>query len=527
MAGPSVRTDRNSTAETVGAALIDSARRSPGATAIIFPDQRWTYEMLLEQATARARALRSRGLAPGDVIGLTLEDGPEFIALFLGAALCGIVPALFEPGVVRASILAPRLPFLAARLFIVSGSEGRAFAEMLIEAHALIGREIVPSLNADDASYRDFLNGGSHDTWDAAGAAGSVQPEQDAAIVFTSGMTGLPKTCPVSHRNLMCKVKPFCERFELSSGSRLWIGVSMFQIGFVAPFLTAITVGATLIVSQKLTADGIRSLLEAQRVTHAYPIYLRNWLPIVYAPQFWPSQFSHLSHVCLVGPTTALRRVQRALPQTVVMNTYGSAEEAGAFCMPRSSDPVDVRLASSGPPFPAHEVRIVVPDTGVTVRRGEIGEIQVRGTGVPQPHPTNDFGSNFTADGWLRTSDLGEILTDGSLVYHGRRSEMLKIGAATVSAVRIETVLMLHGDVAVAQVVGHPDEHLGEVAAAFVELRHGGTVTPDALVEFCRMHLPVNQIPRYIRFVSDWPTSASKIYKPLLTSMPVGPRLRV
>jgi fatty-acyl-CoA synthase len=511
---------------SIGAVLIERARKHPSTTAVIFPDARWTYAELLEQAILRARAMHARGLRAGDVIGLAMDDGPEFIRLFLGATLCGVIPALFATSVVHASVLSPRLPFLAVKLFIASGREGRAFVDMLGEAHSLVDRAVAPTLHMEDAPFHTFLAAASTDGWDLETSIGNVRADQIAAVVFTSGVTGLPKTCPVSHRNLLCKAAPFGECFELEASARMWIGVRMFQIGFVTPFVTAIAKGASVIVAPPAFGpDELRAFLIAERVTHAYPIYLQNWLPIVQAPAFQPSDFPDLSHICLVGPTTALRRAQRAVPQAVIMNTYGSAEEAGAFCMPRSDDPVDKRLATSGRPFAGHEVRIVNPDSGVRVRTGAVGEIQVRGEGVPKPSLGNDFGSDFTTDGWLRTSDLGEIGEDRRLTYHGRLSEMLKIGDETVSAIKIETVLALHADVALAQVVGKPDSKLGEVPVAFIELRPGAIATAAQLVEFCLERLPPNHVPRYVQFVSDWPTTASKIYKPVLTGMHAGPRL--
>src|SRR5271155_2974108 len=101
--------EQASPTETIGAALLRVVRRSSDATAIIFADRRWTYAELLDEAVLRARSLHAMGVRPGEVIGLAMDDGPEAIALLVGAALYGVVPALFALGVVRASILAPRL----------------------------------------------------------------------------------------------------------------------------------------------------------------------------------------------------------------------------------------------------------------------------------------------------------------------------------------------------------------------------------------------------------------------------------
>jgi acyl-CoA synthetase (AMP-forming)/AMP-acid ligase II len=201
------------------------------------------------------------------------------------------------------------------------------------------------------------------------------------------------------------------------------------------------------------------------------------------------------------------------------MNTYGSPEEGGAFCMPEAFDPAELRLGTAGKPFPGHELRIVDPVTGFPRRTGSMGEVQVRGDGVPRPEVQDAFGSTFTDDGWMRTGDMGSVDAEGRLHYGGRLAEMLTIGGESVSALTIEAVLGAHPAVALAQVIGRPDPDLGEVAMAFVELRPGAEASEDSLAEFCRARLPQAHVPRAFAFVTDWPTSASKILKPALAEM--------
>jgi acyl-CoA synthetase (AMP-forming)/AMP-acid ligase II len=513
---------------TVGAALLGAAERWPAAEAFVTPEIRWSYADLHDQATSMARTLNAMGLNSGDRVGVAADDGPELVALLLGAAMCGVVPILFaQREGVRASVLAPRLPILQPKAYFILGADGEAFAKVLPKAQALAGQAATAPIALDGDVFQDFVRAGAANRWDAEAAARKVKPEQDLAVVFTSGVTGLPKTCPISHWNVLCKAGPFRRRFELEQGDRLWIGVRMHQIGYVTPLLIALAAGATVLSTGDMDCAHVRKLLGGERVTHAYPIYLGNWQPIIYAPDFRPSDFSELSHVCLVGPSSALRRVQRALPHALVSNTYGSAEEAGAFCMPRPDDPSEVRLGSSGRPFPGHEIRIVDPDTGEVCPRSVIGEIQVRGEGVPAPSPQGGFGSLYSDDGWLRSSDLGLIGETGELTYRGRLTELLKVGGEVISALEIETILLDHREVAIAQVVGRKDPKLGEVAAAFVELRPGSTVTAEQLAAFCATRLPRAFVPRYIRFVSEWPTASSKIYKPLLADMPAGPRINL
>jgi acyl-CoA synthetase (AMP-forming)/AMP-acid ligase II len=115
--------------------------------------------------------------------------------------------------------------------------------------------------------------------------------------------------------------------------------------------------------------------------------------------------------------------------------------------------------------------------------------------------------------GWFHTGDLGRVDEDGRLTYLGRIKDMLKVGGENVAALEIEAYLGRHPAVKIAQVVGVPDPKYGEVPAAFVELADGADVTAGELQEYCRGQIASFKIPRYVRFVTEWPMSASKIQK--------------
>ena len=116
-------------------------------------------------------------------------------------------------------------------------------------------------------------------------------------------------------------------------------------------------------------------------------------------------------------------------------------------------------------------------------------------------------------DGWLRTGDLCSLDADGRIRYHGRLKDMLKVGGENVAAIEIESFLGNHPAVKVVQVVGAPDPKYVEVPAAFVELHDGESATEAELIEFCQGQIASFKVPRYVRFVKEWPMSATKIQK--------------
>jgi fatty-acyl-CoA synthase len=161
------------------------------------------------------------------------------------------------------------------------------------------------------------------------------------------------------------------------------------------------------------------------------------------------------------------------------------------------------------------QVRILDSESGAELPAGTRGEIVARGWGLFEGYLAGPGQTTGAVDeeGWFHTGDWGSLDELGRITYHGRLKDMLKIGGENVAAVELESFLASHPAVAIVQVVGVPDDHLVEVAAAFVELAPGAELSADELVAFCRGSIASYKIPRYVRFVEEWPMSATKIQK--------------
>jgi fatty-acyl-CoA synthase len=531
--------------ESLGAVLLEQALARPNAPAVILPDLLLTYRDLRRRALIVASALKFAGLQPGDYIGLLMESSATYVELIAGASIAGVVFVLFDAAITPVE-LAQRIDRFKPKFLFASCSArsdlirviGQALASPNISPSARWPSEkrsietvAVISNTGDGAveSYETFAAKGKLADTSVTEVTSKIRLTDLLAVLFTSGVTGSARPCRISHDNVLCNVSTYADCFEIGNDSRIWTEIPMSQMGFLRQFVTAIATGAALITAPHFDPVGAMELMERSRVTHAHAVYATFWLPIIFQPTFRPSRFSALSHVYLTGPMDMLRRAQRTLPQAVVMNAYGTVETGGIFCCTQSDDPPSERLGSVGKPFANHRVRIVNPVDGASCASGEVGEIQVQGPGLPAPHPDDaaDLESRYTVDGWLRTEDLGSLGVDGTLYYNGRLSELLRVGGENVSALAIETVLSAHPAVSVAQVIGRKDEKLGEVPAAFVELRPGMHVEPRELVAYCRGHLKARHVPLYVTVVREWPTTASKIRKRALAELPLGPRLAV
>jgi acyl-CoA synthetase (AMP-forming)/AMP-acid ligase II len=165
-------------------------------------------------------------------------------------------------------------------------------------------------------------------------------------------------------------------------------------------------------------------------------------------------------------------------------------------------------------------VRIVGP-TGDDLPHGVHGEILVRGIGVMKGYyrDAERTAEVIDEDGWLHTGDLCSVDADGQISYIGRTKDMLKVGGENVAPAEIESYLSKHPAVQLVQVVGVPDERLGEVACAYIELREGCSAGPADFIEYCRGQIASFKVPRHVRLITEWPMSATKIKRFRLREM--------
>lgn len=517
-------------------ALTAAAARRGSDIALTLADKSWSYAELVARGRAVAAALQAAGLTRGDRFAILMEDGPELIELLVGALLHGSVPCFLNTRA-EAPVLSERLEGLGLRGFFVSHAEGDPYLRTVLDSFACDGDGAVPrqiearraiwmvgGTAADWPSYAEFLAAAAESPPEDT-VYGTAQPSDEAMVVFSSGWSGIPKTCPLTHQAILSKIPGFALHFGLNPDARVWAPMPMYQSAFISMLLCCLAIGARVVTTTRLDPLGAMQLIQEKAITHAYPVYPVHWLPIVDHVQFLPSKFPDLAYVCLLGSIGLLRRMQRAVPQAVLLNTYGTNDTGGGICMPGPDDVAADRLGGHGRPFPGYAIRIVEPATATPAPRGEPGEIEVSGPGIADSSNRVPFAPAFTGDGWLKTGDLGSIDAKGNLSYFGRLSELLVIGGNRCLPETIESVLSSHPRVALALVVGTPDPVLGQAVRAFVELRPDVDLDARDLLDFCRERLPDDHLPRYINFVTEWPTSASKILKPELAALALGDRL--
>jgi fatty-acyl-CoA synthase len=286
----------------------------------------------------------------------------------------------------------------------------------------------------------------------------------------------------------------------------------MFHTASTQPMVATFQAGGTFVTMAHFDPALALKLIEAEQVTTMFPAFPPLTLGLLNCPDYSPDSFARVRTVFTVAPPEALKAMQRRMPHSTMVNAYGMTEFGGSVVMVDPADDDEARLATQGPPFPGLEIGIR-DAFGEPLPAGERGEIVIRGP-ARFDHYHNDpvrTAEAIDTEGWYHSGDLGEVTADGRLRYLGRLKDMLKVGGENVAAIEIASHLQAHPAVSVAAVVGVADEKYGEVPAAFIELSPGATLTEDEVIAHCQSGLARFKVPRYVRFVTEWPMSSTKV----------------
>lgn len=509
---------------TVGG-LVSRAAARHGTAAVVFPDQRATAAEVDGLADRFARGLLALGVTRGDHVGILLPQRLDYVAAFLGAALIGAVPVPINARF-KGAELRHVIPHAELSVLFISGG-----GDEVIDYAALVS-ELIPSAPrlrhtvhlgpAATPPFVDretFLTGGDRvDAAEVAHLASLVRMRDVAMIMYTSGTTAEPKGCLITHEAMVRQAQNYQERFELGPEDAYWDPLPLFHIGGIVPLLACLDIGCRYCHPGQFDPAEALRMLERERCTVGMPVFDTIWLEVLNHPDYDATDLSALRVVLLIGTPESLRLTQERTPGLAQVSGSGSTEACANLALGSARDPLDKRLTTCGRLMGGMEVRIVDPLTGAEQPAGESGELLFRGVGLfegyyKEPEVT---AAVIDPDGWYHSGDAASMSADGYLSYEGRLKDALKVGGENVSPLEVEDFIRTHPAVSIVSVVGAPDERYGEVVAAFIELNPGADVREDEIVEFCLDRIATFKVPRYVRFVSEWPMSGTKIAKRML-----------
>jgi len=514
------------------------AASHPVSDAVVLAGGRISYAQLLEGALDWARRLDALGVGPGEHVGLLLPNGTDFMQVLFGVALAGAVAVPLNSRYRGQEIAATVAD--ADLVTIVTTTEAEAhpsFIGRLREAFpdlasqsdprrlALHGaprlRNIVVFGERAEAGFtrmRDVRVSPERDAELEARRA-RIEPTDSAIVLYTSGSTSRPKGCLLSHRALLSQGQMMAGRYQMTASDRIWSPVPMFHVGGISPFIAIASVGGAFLSMPKIEPALGLALMANERATICYVLFQTIITDLLQVPGFATFDLSAvrlmISNLAL-QPAWIATLLAEHMPGAVQIGTYGLTETVGAACTHAPGDPSGDRLTRLGRPLPGVEIRIV-DEAGLDLPGDTIGEILIRGPTVCSGYYRDQEKTKASfSNGWLRTGDRGNLDARGSIMFHGRLKDVLKVGGENVGALEVESVVGDHPAVKSCAVVGMADARLVEVPVVFVELKPDKSVTEQDISNFCIDKLAGFKIPRRAFFLTEWPMSSTKIDKPAL-----------
>ena len=349
--------------------------------------------------------------------------------------------------------------------------------------------------------------------------AASVDPNDVCNMQYTSGTTGFPKGVMLTHYNVVNNGKCIGDRMDLSTADRMMIHVPMFHcFGMVLAMTASMTHGASLYPMPYFTPKPSLACINSEKITcfHGVPTM---FIAMLEHPDFAKTDFSYMRTGIMAGspcPISVMRDVVEKMHMSEITIVYGQTESSPGCTMSSTDDPLEVRVSTVGRALPEIECRIVDPETGAEMPVGETGEFVARGYNVMKGYykMPKATAAAIDKDGWLHTGDLACKTPEGNYRITGRLKDMIIRGGENIYPKEIEEFIYTHGKVRDVQVIGVPDEQLGEEIMACIILKEGETMTADEMRTYIRDHMAKHKVPKYIDFVDSFPMNvAGKILK--------------
>jgi fatty-acyl-CoA synthase len=510
--------------ETIGENLRRTVERHGASEALVVPHQNYraTYRQLWEQVSLVARGLIARGVGCGDRVGIWSPNRFEWVVVQYATARIGAILVNINPAYQTTELEYALRQSGVSFLILARGFRQTDYVAMLGEVKGSCPelREALVLEDGWDSLLRDGT-GLSDDALEVVES--SLQFDDPINIQYTSGTTGFPKGATLSHHNILNNGFFVGEAVKYTPEDRVCIPVPFYHcFGMVLGNLACTTHAACIVVpGEAFDADSVLRVTEEERCTSLYGVPTM-FIAELEHPGFEHHDLSRLRTGIMAGspcPVEVMKKVQSRMNMREVTICYGMTETSPVSTQSALDDPLDKRVGTVGRVHPHVEVKVVDPETGRIVPRGESGELCTRGYSVMLGYWNNDAATAAAIDAarWMHTGDLATLDDAGYVNIVGRIKDMIIRGGENIYPREIEEFLYAHPDVSDVQVIGVPSARYGEEVMAWVKLKEGATPAAESLEAFCRGRIATNKIPRYWKFVEAFPmTVTGKVQKYLM-----------
>ncbi|QGG46672.1 AMP-binding protein [Heliorestis convoluta] len=528
---------------TIGDLLDQRTALNPDKEALIYTDERnlrLTYRQFQEKANEVAKGLMALGVQKGDHIAIWATNYPEWLYTQFGSAKMGAVLVT-----VNTNYRSYELEYLlrqsdSTTLLMIEGYRDNNYVEII--------KELCPNLEETEPgktqsslpllkniifigkdatqkhpgmfSWNDLIEmGKSISDEELAARQKSLHYDDAINMQYTSGTTGFPKGVMLSHFNIINNAKKVAEAQNWGDNERLCFPVPLFHcFGCVMSSLASVVKGATMVPLETFGPREVLEAVEKERCTVLYGVPTM-FIAELEHPDFEQFDLTSLRTGIMAGspcPIEVMKKVVHKMGAKEITIAYGQTEFSPVITQTTPYDSLERRVSTVGKALPGVEVKIVDPTTGEEVPRGVQGELCARGFGTMIGYYKNEEATAraIDEDQWLHTGDLAIMDEQGYCKITGRSKDMIIRGGENIYPREIEEFFYSHPKVRDVQIVGVPDPKYGEEVLACIILKKGDEASEEEIRQYCQGKISRHKIPRYIRFVDNYPMTASgKIQK--------------
>lgn len=507
--------------ETIDENLRKTVAKFPNNDALISAHQHYraTYTEFYEQVTAVAKGLIALGVKSGDRVGIWSPNCYEWTLLQYATAKIGAIMVNINPAYRTSELIYIINQSGLSYIFSAIQFKTSHYKKMIDDA-----REFTDTLRKEvywGESWELFLAQGKKVSDEKLQAyEAKVQFDDPVNIQYTSGTTGNPKGVTLTHHNILNNAYFIGVRMNYTDKDRVCIPVPFYHcFGMVIGNLCCTAHGATMVIpNDSFDATKTLEAVERERCTSLYGVPTM-FISELYTLDRHPYDLSSLRTGVMAGalcPPEIMKRVKEQMNMHEITICYGMTETSPVSTQTRIGVPFEKQIHSVGTIQDHIEIKIINPETKAIVPRGESGELCTRGYSVMLKYWNSPQATAQVIDEqrWMHSGDLAMMDEDGYIHISGRIKDLIIRGGENISPKEIEDFLYTYEGVMDAQVIGVPSKKFGEEVMAWIKPNEGVTLTEEELRNFCKDRIAHYKVPRYWKFVNEFPmTISGKIRK--------------
>jgi fatty-acyl-CoA synthase len=528
---------------TMGDLIDNIAGKYPDNEAVVYTDRpfRKTYREFAELCDKAARGFIAMGVKKGDKVAIWATNEPEWLILMWATAKIGAIMVT-----VNTNYKIFELEYLLRQsdsmtLAMIGKVKSNSYLDTInslcptlasskpgeLECEALPFLKNVIFIGDDDATPTGMFNWS--DLYAMAETVSDhvrrdIQKSLDIHDVinmqYTSGTTGFPKGVMLTHHNIINNGKCIGDCMMFTSDERLCITVPFFHcFGMVLAIMACVTHGSVMVPIDLYSPVKVMDAIQREKCTacHGVPTM---FITMLEHPDFLTYDFSSMRTGIMAGspcPVPVMRQVVEKMNMRDITIVYGLTESSPGCTQTRTSDSLERRVSTVGTCLPFVECKITDPETGEDLPDDVPGEFCARGYNIMKGYYKMEEATSqiIDADGWLHSGDIAMRDADGYYKITGRLKDMIIRGGENIYPKEIEEFLYTHPHVKDVQVIGIPSKDYGEEVMAYVVLKDADNApSEDELKDFVREKIARHKVPKYIRYIDQFPMTASgKIQK--------------